>query len=111
MIRSLSKILASFALLWLCSASAIEAPEGIVYCDGKTRVEFIFDRSNKNNDVLFTVNGKTQTLMTAFSWFGSVQAPPKGFKFAILGEGKFDPLLVFEDHLLDAEKHRYEKCN
>lgn len=107
----IAKLLASLLVAWSCSASAIEAPEGVVYCYGKTTVEFVFDRSNQNNDVLLTVNGQSEKLMTAFSWFGSVQAPPKGFKFAILGEGKFDPLLVFEDHLIDAEKHKYVKCN
>jgi hypothetical protein len=40
-----------------------------------------------------------------------VQQPPKGFKFAILDEGKFDPLLVFEDYLLDAGENHYLKCN
>jgi len=98
-------------IMWATLASAIEAPEGVVYCYAKTTIEFKFDRTDQNNDVLLTVNGKTQKLMTAYSWFGSVQAPPKGFKFAILGEGKFDPLLVFEDHLLDAENHKYLKCN
>jgi hypothetical protein len=89
----------------------MEAPEGIVYCYAKTTLEFKFDRSNQNNDVLLTVNGITEKLMTSYSWFGSVQTPPRGFKFAILGEGKFDPLLVFEDYLLDKEKNKYVKCN
>ena len=90
---------------------AIEAPEGIVYCHGKTTVEFAFDRSNNNNDVTLVVNGKTQKAMTAYSWFGSVQAPPKGFKFAILGKGDFDPLLVFDRYLLDAKERKYTQCN
>lgn len=106
-----AKLLLALVLFSTCAASAIEAPEGVVYCYGKTTVEFVFDRSNQNNDVLLTVDGKTEKLMTAYSWFGSVQVPPVGFKFAILGEGKFDPLLVFEDHLLDAQKHKYVKCN
>ncbi len=107
----LLKFLAAFILLYSSMTNAMEAPEGIVYCHGKTVVEFVFDRSDANNDVLLTVNGKTNKVMTAYSWFGSVQKPPKGFKFAILGEGKFDPLLVFEDHLLDAAENRYIKCN
>ncbi len=90
---------------------AIEAPEGIVYCHGKTTVEFAFDRSNSNNDVNLVVNGKSQKALTAYSWFGAVQAPPKGFKFAILGKGDFDPLLVFDGYLLDAKKRKYTKCN
>jgi len=107
----MSQWLATFIVFWSCVVGAVEAPEGIVYCYGKTTLEFVFDRSNQNNDVLLTVNGKTEKRMTAYSWFGSVQAPPKDFKFAILGEGKYDPLLVFKDYLLDAEKHRYVKCN
>ncbi len=106
-----AKLVASLMICGSFTAYAIEAPEGVVYCYGKTIVEFAFDRSNQNNDVLLTVDGKTEKLMTAYSWFGSVQVPPMGFKFAILGEGKFDPLLVFEDYLLDAEKHTYVKCN
>lgn len=105
------KFLAVCILLYSGMAHAIDAPEGVVYCHGKMVVEFVFDRSDANNDVLLTVNGKTNKVMTAYSWFGSVQKPPKGFKFAILGEGKFDPLLVFEDHLLDAAENRYIKCN
>lgn len=105
------KILSVFLVFCSFAVSAIEAPEGVVYCHGKTTVEFVFDRSNQNNDVLLTVNGKTEKYMTAYSWFGSTQPPPKGFKFAILGEGQFDPLFVFEDHLLDAQKHKYMKCN
>ncbi len=107
----IKSLLCAALITWALWASAMEAPEGVVYCYAKTAVEFSFDRSNQNNDVLLTVNGKTEKLMTAYSWFGSVQAPPKGFKFAILGAGKFDPLLVFEDHLLDADKHKYVKCN
>ena len=105
------KFLGTLILLYSCLANAVEAPEGVVYCNGKTTVEFVFDRTDTNNDVLLTVNGKTKKVMTAYSWFGSVQQPPKGFKFAILDEGKFDPLLVFEDYLLDAGENRYVKCN
>lgn len=107
----MKKLLALIAILYAGWVGAIEPPEGVVYCHEKTTVEFVFDRSNSNNDVLLTVNGKTQKLMTAFSWFGAVQAAPKGFKFAILGDGQFDPLLVFEDHLVDAKKNQYKKCN
>jgi len=81
------------------------------YCHAKTTVKFAFDRSNSNNDVTLVVNGKSQKAITAYSWFGSVQAPPKGFKFAILGKGDFDPLLVFDGYLLDAKKRKYTQCN
>jgi hypothetical protein len=103
--------------LWLASicltkvALAIEAPEGVVFCHGKTNVEFTFDRSNANNDVLLTVNGKTEKFMSAYSWFGSNQATPKGFKYAILGGDQFDPLLVFDTYLIDAKQNKYVKCN
>ena len=111
----LKKIIASVflasAFLYAKGALAIEAPEGVVFCHGKTVVEFTFDRSNANNDVLLTVNGKTEKVMSAYSWFGSVQAPPPGFKYAILGNDVFDPLLVFEDYLLDAKQNKYVKCN
>lgn len=103
--------IAVIALSWSCHLWAIEKPEGIVYCHGKTMVEFAFDRSNRNNDVLLTINGKVQKYMTAYSWFGSNQPTPKGFKFAILGEGVFDPLLVFEDYLTDAKNNKYKPCN
>ncbi len=106
-----------FVTLWLASicltkvALAIEIPEGVVFCHGKTNVEFMFDRSNANNDVLLTINGKTEKYMSAYSWFGSSQATPKGFKYAILGRDQFDPLLVFDTYLIDANQNKYVKCN
>lgn len=103
--------IAVVAVLCSVQVGAIEEPEGVVYCHEKTMIEFVFDRSNQNNDVLLTVNGKTKKTMTAYSWFGSNQPTPKGFKFAILGEGLFDPLLVYEDHLEDAKQNKYIKCN
>lgn len=90
---------------------AIEAPEGVVFCHERTVVEFRFDRSNANNDVFLTINGKTEKFMSAFSWFGSNQVVPAGFKYAILGNDKFDPLLVFESYLVDAKQNKYVKCN
>ena len=93
---------------------AIEKPEGVVYCHGKTVVEYRFINPEKNgtaSDVDLTVNGKTLRYMTAYSWFGSNQTTPKGFKFAILGEKRFDPLLVFDDYLEDAKKNKYKQCN
>lgn len=95
-------------------ALAIENAEGAVYCHGKTIVEFKLVNPAQDgtaSDVDLTVNGKTSRLMTAYSWYGSNQKAPKGFKFAILGEKQFDPLLVFNDYLLDAKKQQYKKCN
>lgn len=104
------------AALMACAAQssvslAIEAPEGVVFCHERTVVEFRFDRSNANNDVFLTIDGKTEKFMSAFSWFGSNQVVPAGFKYAILGNDKFDPLLVFESYLVDAKQNKYVKCN
>jgi len=108
----------SLPLLLLVAIStlvfAIEKPEGVVYCHGKTMVEYRLVNPEKNgtaSDVDLTVNGKTTRFMTAYSWFGSNQISPKGFKFAILGEKQFDPLLVFDSYLEDAKKQKYTKCN
>ena len=104
-------------LIPLClsiQAFAIERAEGVVYCHGKMVVEYRLVNPEKNgtaSDVDLTVNGKTSRSMTAYSWFGSNQATPKGFKFAILGEKQFDPLLVFDGYLEDASKKKYLKCN
>lgn len=112
------RALISIAIIVIAGLSslsfAIEKPEGVVYCHGKTVVEFRLVKPAKDGtaaDVDLTINGKTNRYMTAYSWFGSNQATPKGFKFAILGEKQFDPLLVFETHLEDAKKSRYIKCN
>ena len=69
------------------------------------------EKDGKASDVDLTVNGKTNRYMTAYSWFGSNQPTPKNFKFAILGEKQFDPLLVFDGYLEDAKKNKYTKCN
>jgi hypothetical protein len=108
----------NFLLVALAALSnsiyAIEKPEGLVYCHGKTVVEYRLINPEKNgtaSDVDLTVNGKTSRYMTAYSWFGSNQATPKGFKFAILGEKQFDLLLVFDGYLEDAKKNKYKQCN
>ena len=96
------------------SALAIEKPEGVVYCHDKTVIEYRLVSPEKNgtaSDVDLTVNGKAARFMTAYSWFGSNQATPKGFRFAILGEKQFDPLLVFDSYLEDVKKNKYIKCN
>ena len=95
-------------------ALGIEKPEGIVYCHKKTVVEFrLIDpaKDGTAQDVDLTINGKTKRYMTAYSWFGSTQPAPKNFKFAILGDKEFDPLLVFDSYLVDAKKNRFTKCN
>jgi len=105
------------SLIPLClsiQAFAIEKPEGVVYCHGKTVIEYRLVKPEKNGtapNVDLTVNGTTNRYMTAYSWFGSNQVVPKGFKFAILGEKQFDPLLVFDYYLEDANKKKYLKCN
>jgi len=107
----------ALAILFWCISlptMAIERPEGVVYCNGKTVVEYRLVNPEKNGtaaDVDLTVNGKSARYMTAYSWFGSNQVTPKGFKFAILGEKEFDPLLVFDNHLEDVKKQKYLKCN
>ena len=114
----MKKLMCLYAMLLITLQSslsgAIEKPEGVVYCHGKNVVEYRLINPEKNgtaSDVDLTINGKTARYMTAYSWFGSNQATPKGFRFAILGEKQFDPLLVFDGHLLDAKKNKYLKCN
>jgi hypothetical protein len=108
------KFLLLVLTIYSANLFAIEKPEGLVYCHGKTVIEYRLVNPEKNgtaSEVDLTVNGKTSRLMTAYSWFGSNQASPKGFKFAILGEKQFDPLLVFDGYLEDAKKNKYTKCN
>ena len=106
-----------FVTLFLCISlpvMAIEKPEGLIYCHGKTVIEYRLvnpEKGGKASDVDLMVNGKTNRYMTAYSWFGSNQPTPKNFKFAILGEKQFDPLLVFDSYLEDAKKNKYTKCN
>ena len=112
--NNMKYLLALLSILLTNNTLAIEKPEGIVYCHGKAVVEYRLvnpDKDGTASDVDLTVNGKTSRAMTAYSWFGSNQATPKGFKFAILGEKQFDPLLVFDGYLLDAKKQKYVKCN
>jgi hypothetical protein len=107
-------LLALIAATLSVTSYAIEKPEGVVYCHGKTSVEYRLvnpDASGTAADVDLTVSGKTNRYMTSYSWFGSNGPTPKNFKFAILGEKQFDPLLVFDTYLQDAKKQRYKKCN
>lgn len=113
-LKELMKFLLALLLTYSVNLFAIEKAEGKVYCHGKTVIEYRLVNPEKNgtsSDVDLTVDGKTTRFITAYSWFGSNQATPKGFKFAILGEKTFDPLLVFDDYLEDAKKNRYKKCN
>ena len=108
------KLLLIILALYSTKLSAIEKAEGVVYCHGKKVIEYRLVNPEKNgtaSDVDLTVNGKTNRYMTAYSWFGSNQPTPKNFKFAILGEKQFDPLLVFDGYLEDAKKNKYKKCN
>jgi hypothetical protein len=107
------KTFAALIMFISLPVSAVEKPEGVVYCKGKTIIEYQLVNPEKDgtaSDVDLTVNGKTARFMTAYSWFGSNQVTPKGFKFAILGEKQFDPLLVFDGYLIDAKKMKYKKC-
>ena len=110
----MQKLLVTLFLSISLPVFAIEKAEGVVYCYGKTVIEYRLVNPEKNgtaSDVDLTVNGKTSRFMTAYSWFGSNQETPKGFRFAILGEKQFDPLLVFDDYLEDGNKKKYLKCN
>jgi hypothetical protein len=106
-----------FALLattFSITSFAIEKPEGVVYCHGKTTVEFRLinpEPSGTAAEVELSVNGKANRYMTAYSWFGSNQPTPKNFKFAILGKNQFNPLLVYDTYLIDAKKNKYKQCN
>lgn len=108
------KYLLLIATFYSTTLFAIEKAVGVVYCHGKTVIEYRLVNPEKNgaaSDVDLTINGKTSRFMTAYSWFGSNQATPKGFKFAILGEKQFDPLLVFDGYLKDTKGSKYTKCN
>jgi hypothetical protein len=107
-------LIALLATTFSITSFAMEKPEGVVYCHGKTTIEYRLvnpEPSGTAADVDLTVNGKTNRYMTSYSWFGSNQPTPKNFKFAILGKNQFDPLLVFDTYLQDAKKQKYKKCN
>lgn len=110
----MSKLLGLLILLISLGTFATEKTETLVYCHDKTFIEYRLISPDKNgtaSDVDLTINGKTSRYMTAYSWFGSNQPTPTNFKFAILGEKQFDPLLVFDGYLQDAKKNKYTKCN
>lgn len=106
-----------------CASSAedrpagIEAPEGVVYCGGgavKRQIEFVILASPQDQwDARVTVNGESIRAMTAYSYFGSNQQPPKGFVVALLGEDRSE-FLVFSDggqDWLEFGDYTYRKCN
>lgn len=110
------KIIFFTFLLCIISRHALsfEKAEGAVYCNKKVIIEYSLvnpDIDGGATDVDLTVNGKTKRYMTAYSWYGSAQPTPKDFRFAILGEKQFDPLLVFKDRLEDSKNQKYLKCN
>ena len=99
------------------TSTSMEAPEGVVYCGGggiKRQIEFvILDNPQGEWDARVTVNGETIRAMTAYSYFGSNQQPPKGFVVALLGEDKSE-FLVFRDgdkDWLEYGDYTYRKCN
>ncbi len=100
-------------LIFSTSALAANPLPAVTYCHGKTTITYSLidpDKDGKASDVNLTVNGKTHRYMTAYSWFGSVKRPPKNFKFAVLGEHEFDPLLVFDTYLQDTKNNKYVSC-
>ena len=99
------------------SATRLEAPEGVVYCGGgavQRQIEYmILDNPQDQWDARVTVNGETIRAMTAYSYFGSNQQPPKGFVVALLGEDKSE-FLVFRDgdkDWVEFGDYTYRKCN
>jgi hypothetical protein len=96
--------------------SAVEAPEGIVYCGGgaiKRQIEYaILENADDQWDARVTVNGETLRAMTSYSYFGSA-GPPAGFVVALLGEDRSE-FLIFRDagqDWLEFGDYRYDKCN
>ncbi|HUV67569.1 MAG TPA: SH3 domain-containing protein [Sedimentisphaerales bacterium] len=99
------------------TSTSMEAPEGVVYCGGgavKRQIEYvILENAQDQWDARVTVNGDTIRAMTAYSYFGSNQQPPKGFVVALLGEDKSE-FLVFRDgdkDWVEFGDYTYRKCN
>ncbi len=113
-IRSLRSACASGSAT---TSKSMEAPEGMVYCGGrgvKRQIEYvILNKSQDQWDARVTVNGETIRAMTAYSYFGSNQLPPRGFIVALLGEDRSE-FLVFRDgdeDWLEFGDYTYRKCN
>ena len=100
------------------ATTSMEAPEGVVYCGGgavKRQIEFvILENAQDQWDARVTVNGDTIRAMTAYSYFGSNQQPPKGFVVALLGEDRSE-FLVFQEWRQGLDRvrrlHSIDKCN
>jgi len=99
------------------SSASMEAPEGVVYCGGgqiQRQIEYvILNNPGDQWDARVTVNGETIRAMTAYSYFGSNQQPPRGFVVALLGEDRSE-YLVFRDgneDWLEFGDYTYRKCN
>jgi len=99
------------------AATSMEAPEGVVYCGGgavKRQIEYVILQNAQDQwDARVTVNSETIRAMTAYSFFGSNQQPPKGFVVALLGEDKSE-FLVFkygDQDWLEFGDYTYRKCN
>jgi len=99
------------------ATDSMEAPEGVVYCGGEgvtRQIEYVILQNAQDQwDAQVTVNGDTIRAMTAYSYFGSNQQPPKGFVVALLGEDKSE-FLVFKDgdqDWLEFGDYTYRKCN
>jgi hypothetical protein len=98
------------------ASTAMEAPEGVVYCGGgqiKRQIEYrILENPVDKWDAIVTVNGEDIRAMTAYSYFGNAE-PPEGFVVALLGEDRSE-FLVFRDgnkHWLEYGDYTYRQCN
>ena len=98
------------------ASTAMEAPEGVVYCGGgqiKRQIEYrILEKPDGKWDAVVSVNGKEIRAMTAYSYFGNAE-PPEGFVVALLGEDRSE-FLLFRDgnkHWLEFGDYTYRQCN
>lgn len=98
------------------ASTAMEAPEGVVYCGGgqiKRQIEYrILEKPDGKWDAVVSVNGKEIRAMTAYSYFANAE-PPEDFVVALLGEDRSE-FLVFRDgnkHWLEFGDYTYRQCN
>jgi hypothetical protein len=98
------------------ASTAMEAPEGVVYCGGgqiKRQIEYrILEKPDGKWDAVVSVNGEEIRAMTAYSYFGNAE-PPEGFVVALLGEDRSE-FLLFRDgnkHWLEFGDYTYRQCN
>lgn len=98
------------------ASTAMEAPEGVVYCGGgqiKRQIEYrILEKPDGKWDAVVSVDGEEIRAMTAYSYFGNAE-PPEGFVVALLGEDRSE-FLVFRDgnkHWLEFGDYTYRQCN